>query len=165
MTTLDPLPEALVHLFLRVDAAQPTDPVLRAAWSFWQKQREALVMPAPDAMDGLPAFIRPHAFRAHLATNGSDHWIVSEAGTSAQLLLGLPDKTAAEAPDKRIAVRLRRLFDLVAEKEEPFSVMFELEDKSGHRLLVEILAAPLARAEKREHLIFAVINSRREERR
>ena len=46
MTELDPLTEQQVHLFLRIDAAMPTDPVLRAAAEFWLEKRQGKVRPS-----------------------------------------------------------------------------------------------------------------------
>ena len=160
MTELDPLTEPLVHLFLRLDAATPSDPVLRAAAEYWTEKRWGKIMPAPGDMEQLPAFILPHVFQAQLAINGDRHWIVSMAGSSAALSLGITGKTPTEIADKRMAVRLRRLFDLVSEKAEPYSVMFEVPGLDGHKHLFEVYAAPLTTPERAEHQILAVINSR-----
>ncbi|MCB1380623.1 MAG: PAS domain-containing protein [Alphaproteobacteria bacterium] len=162
MTELDPLSEAMVRLFLRIDAAQPTDPVLRAAAEFWQDRRGGKVMPDRDDLTELPAILLPHVFHAHLAINGSQHWLISLAGSFARELLGITGHEPAEAADKRMAVRLRHLFDLVAARAEPYSAMFEMADGDGRRHLVEIYAAPVQRPEQSEHLIFATANSRRE---
>jgi len=162
MTELDPLTDQLVHLFLRVDAAMPTDPVLREAAEFWMARRQGKIMPAHADMTDLPAILLPHVFYAHLAINGDQHWIVSEAGSLAKLVLGITGHEPDEVPDRRMAVRLRRLFELVARKAEPYSVMFEAPAAEGYRQLVEIYAAPLATPEALEHQMFAVINTRLE---
>ena len=83
MTELDPLTEQQVHLFLRIDAAMPTDPVLRAAAEFWLKKRQDKGRPSQEDMAQLPEFIRPHVFEAQLAINGDRRWIVSRAGNVA----------------------------------------------------------------------------------
>ena len=54
MSTLDPLTEPLVRLFLRVDAAIPTDPVLRAFSDFWQMKRGSKITPSEADMAALP---------------------------------------------------------------------------------------------------------------
>jgi hypothetical protein len=162
MSELDPLTEQQLHLFLRIDAAMPTDPVLRAAAEFWLEKRKGKLLPAGQDMAQLPQFIRPHVFEAHLAVNGDQHWITSGAGNLARHLLGIEGQEPGEVPDRRMAVRLRRLFDLVARTAEPYSVMFEVKEADGSRQLVEIYAAPLATPEKREHHVFAVLNSRAE---
>ncbi len=61
-----------------------------------------------------------------------------------------------------MAARLRRLFDLVTERAEPYSAMFEVHDEIHPRQMVEIYAAPLAVPETSEATIMAVINTRRE---
>lgn len=162
MTEFDPLTEQQLHLFLRIDAAIPTDPVLRAAAELWQEERAGKIMPASGEMGNLPNFIRRHAFEADLAVNGDRRWIVSGAGTMARPSLGMQDERPGEISDKRVAVRLRHLFDLVSQRAEPYSVMFETEDAQGARQLVEVYAAPLATGERSEHRIFAVLNCRTE---
>ena len=119
-------------------------------------------MPAHTDMASLPAFVLPHAFYAKLAINGDEHWIVSTAGSSAKLSLGLEGHEPQQVPDKRMAVRLRSLFDLVAQRAEPYSVMFELPAEDGAKLLVEIFAAPLTTPEPTERQVFAVLNYRPE---
>lgn len=160
MTTFDPLTAPLSHLFLRVDAALPSDPVLLAAAEHWLQRRGGKLMPARGEMKNLPTFILPHAFYANLAINGDQHWIVSAAGPAVRQLFAIRTDEPDEVPDKRMAVRLRRLFDLVAERSEPYSVMFEVPEPEGGKRLVEIYAAPLSASEKAERQIFAVVNSR-----
>jgi hypothetical protein len=160
MTELDSLTEPLVHLFLRLDAAMPTDPVLRAAAGHWTEKRQGKVMPSHQDISQLPAFILPHAIYAQLAINGDRHWIVTLAGSSAKISLGIAGHEPSEIADKRMAVRMRHLFNLVAEKAEPYAVMFEVPGEAGRKQLVEVYAAPLATPEPSEHQIFAVINSR-----
>jgi len=162
MTELDPLTEQEVHLFLRIDAAMPTDPVLRAAAEFWLKKRQGKVRPSEEDMTQLPQFIRPHVFEAHLAINGDRRWIVSRAGNVARLALGIEGHEPGEVADKRIAVRLRHLFDLVSHKDEPYSVMFEVKEDPGKPHLVEVYAAPLATPERPEHHVIAVLTRRTE---
>ena len=161
MTELDPLTGELSHLFLRVDAAMPADPVLRVAAEFWMAKRKGKIMPAHADMTDLPAIVLPHVFYAHLAINGDQHWIISQAGSLAKLVLGITGHEPDEVPDRRMAARLRRLFELVARKAEPYAVMFEAPAADG-RQLVEVYAAPLATPEALEHQMFAVLNTRLE---
>lgn len=164
MSTLDPLTEPLVRLFLRVDAASPTDPVLRALSDFWLLKRGSKIVPGEADMTGVLPEISPYAFLARLTTNGTKQWLVSSAGHAAATILQLAGGQGPEVTDKRIAVRLRRLFDIVAEKVEPYSVMFEIDAQTGPRHLVEVFAAPLGNGEKGIHMIFAAVNSRTEAR-
>jgi len=164
MSTLDPLTEPLVRLFLRVDAASPTDPVLRAFSDFWHLKRGSKITPSEADMTGTPPEISPFAFLARLTTNGTRHWTVSTAGHAAAAIIQLTGGQAPEVADKRTAVRLRRLFDIVAEKVEPYSAMFEIDGQTGSRELIEVFAAPLGNGEKGIHMIFAAVNSRTEAR-
>jgi hypothetical protein len=162
MSTLDALTEPLVRLFLRVDAASPTDPVLRALSDFWHLKRGSKITPSEADMMGSPREISPFAFFARLTTNGTRHWTVSTAGHAAAAIIQLTSGQAPAVADKKIAVRLRRLFDIVAEKVEPYSAMFEIDGQTGSRELIEVFAAPLGNREKGIHMIFAAVNSRTE---
>ncbi len=162
MSTLDPLTEPLVRLFLRIDAARPTDPLLGELSDFWQLKRGSKIVPGEADMTGFSPEVSPHAFLARLTANETEHWSVSGAGPVATAVLQLHDGPELAVGDKRIAVRLRRLFDIVAEKIEPCSAMFEIDGPKGERQLIEVFAAPLGNGEKGIHLIFAGINSRSE---
>jgi len=160
MSTLAPLTEPLVRLFLRIDAAQPTDALLHAALKFWQAKRKGRIAPSQDEMRDIPHELSPFVFHAQLMSNGTRHWVASGAGHVAGSLLRLTDGDQPDVGDKRIAVRLRRLFDIVADKSEPYSAMFEISEPDRRRRLVEVLAAPLGDTERNTHLIFAALNSR-----
>jgi hypothetical protein len=70
MSALDSLAEPLVRLFLRVDAALPTDTVLRALSDFWPLKRGSKITPSYAGMPGTPSGIPPFAVIARL-TAGS----------------------------------------------------------------------------------------------
>ena len=160
MTTLDRLTEPLVRLFLRIDAAYPSDPVLRAASEFWHLKRAGKIAPSASEIGGCPVEILPYIFRVQLMSNGTKHWAVCRAGHVAGSVLQLTGGDPPEVGNKRVAVRLRRLFDIVAEKSEPYSAMFEIGEQAGRRELVEVFAAPVSDKEKNTHMIFAALNSR-----
>lgn len=162
MSALDPLTEPLVRLFLRIDAARPTDPLLGELSDFWQLKRGSKIVPGEADMTGFSREVSPYVFLARLTPNETGHWIVSGAGFVASTVLQLKGGPELAIGDKRIAVRLRRLFDIVAEKIEPYSAMFEIGGQNGQRQLVEVFAAPLGNGEKGIHMIFAAINSRTE---
>jgi hypothetical protein len=162
MTSFDRPDSALSTLFMRIDAARPTDAALQPAADLWSEKRKGKVMPAPGDFADMPPQIERHVFQAHLAINGDEHWIVTSAGEVAERLLQIEGDTPAEVPDKRMAVRLRRLFELVAERGEPYAVTCEASDNNDRKQLIEIYAAPLATAERKEHAIFGAINSRPE---
>jgi hypothetical protein len=136
--------------------------VLRALWDFWHLKRGSKIAPGEADMTGFPPEISPFAFLARLTVNGTRHWTVSGAGHAAVAVLQLTGGQEPEVTNMRIAVRLRRLFDIVAEKIEPYSAMFEIDKQTGQRQLVEVFAAPLGNGEKGIHMIFAAINSRTE---
>ena len=165
MTTLAGLTGPLVRLFLRIDAAQPSDEVLRAASDLWQKQRRGRIMPLESEMAPLPGAIAPHAFAGRSMTNGSRQWILTKAGSDAAAILQIKDRTSLDIGNRRIAVRLRKLFDMVTDKSEPVSAMFELGGGGKSRQLVEIFVAPVTGAESNTHAVFGTVNSRMEARR
>ncbi|MBI2719711.1 MAG: hypothetical protein HY245_04600 [Rhizobiales bacterium] len=160
MTTLAGLTGPLVRLFLRIDAAQPSDEVLRAASDFWHKQRRGRIMPLESEMAQLPGAIAPHTFTGRSTTNGSRQWILTNAGRDAAAILQIKDEVGIG--NRRIAVRLRKLFDMVADKSEPISAMFELAGAGKKRQLVEIFVAPVTGAESNTHAVFGTVNSRME---
>lgn len=162
MTELDPLTEQQVDLFLRIDAAMPSDPMLCAAAGLWQAKREGKVMPMSSEMEHLPDFVRRHVFEADLVVGDSQRWIVSGAGNLARLALDIGGEGPSGISNKGMAVRLGHLFDLVSQKAEPYSVMLEMPDAIGARQLVEVYAAPLSPGEMNRPRIFAVLNSRAE---
>lgn len=160
MTVLDPLTEPLVRLFVRIDAAHPTDALLLRIADFWQDKRGGNLAPGQDEMNRLPVPLLSNAFAARLTSNGTHHWLACNPGAAARSILKVKDGEPIEASDKRNAVRLRRLFGLVAEKAEPYAAMFEMRERGGKTRLIEVFAAPLSGADKASHLIFAAVNSR-----
>ncbi len=160
MATLDPLTEPLVRLFFRIDAAHPTDLSLRAVFEFWRWKRADMIAPHESEFAALPSELSPFVFRAQLALNGARNWGVLNVGSTAAAVLGITRGDLAQVADKRVAVRLRRLFDIVAERTEPYSAMFEINSKDRGRQFVEVFAAPLSNGGKGTRLIFAAANSR-----
>lgn len=165
MTTLAGLTGPLVRLFLRIDAAQPSDEVLRKASDFWQARRRGRIMPPESEMAELPRAIAAHVFTGRSMTNGSRRWIVTKAGRDAAAILQIKDDARLKIGNRRIAVRLRKLFEMVADKSEPVSAMFELGGRGKERQLVEIFVAPVTGAESNTHAVFGTVNSRTEARR
>ncbi len=160
MSVLDPLTEPLVRLFTRIDAAYPTDEALRRIADHWQDMRAGKVAPVESTIKAMPGEFLARSFVARLTSNGTQHWVVSSAGAEAVSVLGIKDGEPLEAAEKRAAVRVRRLLELVAEKMEPYSAMFEIAGPAGTTRLIEVFAAPLVGAGKGGHLIFAAVNSR-----
>jgi hypothetical protein len=164
MTILDLLAEPLARLFIRIDAVGPTDELLKRIAAFWQQSRTGETAPQEGDMAGLAKSLQRHTFFARLASNGTKHWLISHPGAIASSMFAIKDGCHLEEADKRRAVRLRRLFNLVAAKDEPHAAMFEVKDEGGTTRLIEIFAAPLRGHEKAAHAVFAAANSRMEKR-
>jgi hypothetical protein len=160
MTTLDLLAEPLARLFIRIDAAGPTDELLQRIAAFWQQSRSGKIAPQESDMAGLPKELQTHAFVARISSNGTRHWLISRPGAIAAGIFTVRDGFPLNDADKRSAVRLRRLFNLVDAKEEPHAAMFEIKDEDGKTRLIEIFAAPLRGQVEATHAVFAAANSR-----
>jgi len=163
MTTLDKLTEPMVRLFLRIDAAGPSDELLQNISGFWTLKRAGQVAPLEEIVNALPNDTLAHVFVAYLSPDGLQHWLVSSPGQYVSKLLSVKDRMTIDDADKRSAVRLRRLFDLVAEKDEPYSAMFETKSADGNTNLVEVFAAPLAARERGTKALLVAANSRVEQ--
>lgn len=161
MSEFEKITPQLSRLFLRLDAAMPTDPVLQAAANVWQERRGNALLPGILLVRDLSAFIYPHAVLAHRMKDGQD-WTFSHAGTSARGLLGSEAGGLREEVEPALAHRLETLFNLVAQKGEPYAAMFELQAPTGQRQLCEVYAAPVAPQNEAETGLLAVLNWRAE---
>lgn len=143
MTTLAPPPPHLARLFNRLDAGDASDLLLRRALEFWREKRAGRLAPKASEFERAPAGIAAHAFVFQRA--GAREWEATTAGSEAAILLGAtgPDKRLSKLLARRIAARLRRLFETVAETAEPLAATFELRSKPN-RQWIEVLAAPLS---------------------
>lgn len=162
MSEFEKIKPELSDLFLRIDAAAPTDPVLQAAAKSWRESRGGALFPGVSLLNDMPAFIHPYVFLARIMVNGQREWVFSDAGASARVSLGAQSGRLKDAADPALARRLEALFDLVAQKDEPCSGMFELQAQSRKPQLYEVYAAPLAPPQKGETTLLAVINWRAE---
>ncbi|WOJ89723.1 PAS domain-containing protein [Methylocapsa polymorpha] len=163
MTTLAPPPPHLARLFNRLDAADASDPLLRIELEFWRNKRGSRLMPTADDLAPEPDLIAAHIF-VFKRSNGTNEWEASRAGSEAAALLGLAsqDKRLSKLLAPRIAARLRRLFETVAETAEPLAAAFELRVKPDRRLWIEILAAPLSSDGRHVDGVYGGITSRLE---
>ena len=162
MSEFEKITPELSDLFLRIDAAAPTDPVLQAAAKAWRDNRGGALFPGISLLKDMPAFIHPHMFLARITVNGQREWVFSDAGASARVSLGAQSGRLKDAANPALARRLEALLELVAQKEEPCSGTFELQEQSGKPKLCEVYAAPLAPPQKGETTLLAVINWRAE---
>ena len=75
-----PLTEPLVRLFLRIDAANPFEPVLPASSDFWHLKRGSKTAPGQADKADFSFEISPNDFLVSLMINDTKHWIVSGGG-------------------------------------------------------------------------------------
>lgn len=163
MTTLAPPPPHLARLFNRIDAADASDPLLKLELDFWRGKRGNRLMPTAADLAPGPASIAAHIFMFR-RSGETNEWEATGAGPEAAILLGLasPDKRLSKLLAPRIAARLRRLFETVAETAEPLAATFELRVKPGRRQWIEVLAAPLSLDGRHVDGIYGGITSRPE---
>ncbi|MFM8746886.1 MAG: hypothetical protein ACKOED_09510 [Aestuariivirga sp.] len=160
MPDFEKMTPELSRLFIRLDAAAPADPVLQAAAGLWRERRGGALYPPERLIDDLPAFARPHALLARMSLNGTKDWMFAGAGASAAISLGGASGRVADAVNTELGRRLSALFDLVANKGEPYAASFELESPGGEKRWCEAYAAPLLAAHGGEPAILAVLNWR-----
>lgn len=162
MSEFEKINPSLAQLFLRLDAAMPTDPVLLAAAEAWGVSRGGTLLPELSLLHDLPSVIRPHVFLMQAMPNGQRAWVFSGAGASARVSLGGESGRLMDIPDKALARRLQALFDLVVQKGEPCSGMFELQAPGNGTRFCEAYAAPVAPPRRDEAALLAVLNCRAE---
>jgi hypothetical protein len=164
MTKMAVPPPYLVRLFNRIDAADASSELLHLALVFWRGKRGEHVLPTEADVAPAPAPIMAGTFLFRRSSAKAREWDIVEMGSKAAALLGLPsrDHRLSKLMEPRIAVRLRRLFEIATESAEPAAAMFETHDKTGHREWIEILAAPLSTNAINVDGIFGGITSRLE---
>ena len=162
MPDFEKLTPELSELFLRIDAAAPSDPVLRKAAELWQQSRGHRMLPQAVILEELPSFIRPHAFLARLIVKGGRHWEFSGAGSSVHVSLGTEAGRMDGIADMALSRRLEVILEHVERKGEPCAAMFEVQSGPGRRQLCEIYAAPLVPGANGESRALGVLNSRTE---
>ena len=139
MTTLSLLPNALKRLFAKIDAAATSDRSLELALDHWRVKRGNRVLPKLSDMD-MQQF-GPLASKLFLFERcDEDDWALRFGGKDVENLLqpGSTDARLSTLGNRRLAVRLRHLFQLVAQTAEIISASYIAHDQSG-----EILVAPL----------------------
>jgi ribose-phosphate pyrophosphokinase len=139
-------PAPVRRLFQRLDfAPKPTQELLRHLLEYWTERRGNAVFPRLQDVeaeaagaDGKPSFV--YRFRA-----GERDYSLVFGAVVLEPLLGPtnPGSSLSEAPNQRVAVRLRRLFETVQQAGEPVLAEFLLET-AAEDTVVEIVAAPLS---------------------
>ena len=161
MTTFSYLSPSMRRLFVRVDSAGATDPDLSSALIFWRQDRDGRVFPERDGFSRLPDAIRGHAFLASPDPEQSREWLLTRIGASARAVLHAQsdESRLSRLGNRRIAVRLRRLFEMAIETGEPVCGTFEIEEAERRRE-IEVLAAPLSGDGPAASLVFGAVSSR-----
>jgi hypothetical protein len=134
--------------------------MLKRIAAFWCEHRLGQIAPGKHIVDELPSDLKTYVLTAYLSTNVSRKWIISQSGLRASRILGIKEGFPLGDGDRRNAARLRRLFKLVAAKEEPYAATFEIKNADGKSKLTEVFAAPLQGQAKTSPIIFAAANSR-----
>jgi hypothetical protein len=156
VTTLSLLPGPLKRLFSRFDAGGTSERSLEMALDHWRIKRGNRLYPtvADIDVDELGVF-SSHVFM--FERSGKSDWRLRFAGDAAKPMLqpkgGEP--TLSTLANRRIAARLRLLFDWAKETGEAVSASFISPDQSG-----EILVAPLSTDGNEVRAIFGSIVSR-----
>jgi hypothetical protein len=156
VTTLSLLPGPLRRLFSRIDAAGTRDRTLELALDHWRVKRGDRLWPRLSEI-GVTELgpLASHVFV--FQRGGKADWSLQFAGHSAKTILGVPTQSPALSTleNRRVAARLRLVFDWVGNTGEAVSASFISPDQAG-----EILAAPLGTDGKKVDAIFGGIVSR-----
>lgn len=138
---------ALARLFQRLDSLpRPSDQQLSDVFQEWLDRRRQLIAPTPEALiaPGSTAAARAFTFRRDAATP-QDYVLTSDPAPAAALIGELPaGGRLAAAKNRRGAVRLRRLFDMVGRTGEPILAVFSTRYRHAPSVYVELLVAPLS---------------------
>jgi hypothetical protein len=155
LTTLSLLPGPLKRLFSRFDAGGTSERSLEMALDHWRIKRGNRLYPsvADIDVDELGVF-SSHVFV--FERSGKTDWRLRFAGDAAKPMLRPKggEVTLSTLANRRIAARLRLLFDWAKETGEAVSASFISPDQSG-----EILVAPLTTDGNKVEAIFGSIVS------
>jgi hypothetical protein len=162
MTSLQKLPPPIARLFTRIDSADATDTGLRHALDYWQERRSGRISPSKRDLLVLPADLAEIAFVA-LPQSSPNDWRLTRIGAKAFEILQPtePRGWLTKLGNRAVAVRLRRLLQLVSEAGEPVAGLCDLAE-GPERSEVEILAAPLASGDEIEAIFCAIARRKRQ---
>jgi ribose-phosphate pyrophosphokinase len=146
MTTLSYLPSHLSRLFDRIDAAAVSSEALVPVFEEWKRLRGERFAPREGDLADLPERLATATFIVRPWRGEDEVWQITKAGQGAAGLLKLDpaDRRLSKLGEVRIAARLRRLFQMVAESSEPLSALFRLNVGAGRSRQIEVLVAPLS---------------------
>ena len=151
MTTFARLAPPLRRLFIRFDEAEASDATLRIAHGYWTMKRDAHLLPRLSDINLLELI----AYKSHLFLfekhDGDEDWTLRFAGDHVRDELASRDgwPRLSSLADRRLAVRLRRLFRAIEDRAMAVSATF-----TSHGRTIEIFAAPLATTNHKAGAIF-----------
>jgi ribose-phosphate pyrophosphokinase len=147
MTTMALTQAPLRRLFERLDfAPAPKEEALGVILEQWKAAREAMVAPSRRRLAAARKSRMGDRISVHQLAEGERSYILVSGEKAAATLLGPCGINAplSEAKNRRVAVRLRRLFDEVRRVGEPVLAEFTLIEKGRDRAAIELLAAPMS---------------------
>jgi ribose-phosphate pyrophosphokinase len=156
VTTLSLLPGPLKRLFAKIDAAATSDSSLELALDRWRTKRGDRLLPSLSDMDMKQLGpLASHLFIFERCSKAD--WKMRFAGDAAKQLLGAraSEPTLSGLENRRLAARLRLLFEWVEETGEAVSATFISPDQTG-----EILVAPLSGDGKTVGAVYGGVVSR-----
>jgi ribose-phosphate pyrophosphokinase len=136
----------LLRLFSRLDFVAPSRGDFALLMKEWDAEREGDSAPRSSAVmhaKSHGAFQSSFIFRM---IDGERDYVLTGGRTAADALLGLtnPDGRLRHANNRRIAVRLRRLFDEARRRGIPFVAQFIMAEHGLEHAMVEVFIAPLS---------------------
>lgn len=164
MTMMAAINPALSRLFERVDSAPaPDDRDLSALLERWRKARAGAATPSTAAfIAGQGEPLRQTYGLFEIVAGDNRDYGLAEGSDAVAGFLGarLASCRLKEAPERRAAVRLRRLLDAVRSSGEPLLARFEARDASKQGRLVEILILPLSQDQRSVSAFVCAIRER-----
>jgi ribose-phosphate pyrophosphokinase len=144
MTTLAISPPPLRRLFRRIDfAPQPRSEHLARLLEYWRESRGERIAPRREDINKAEIGDASTQMFIYEAERPRDYTLaMGRQAAGAVLEAAEVGEGLTQAKNRRVAVRLRRLFDCVGEAGEPVVAEFALPGKE-EGAFVEVLAAPL----------------------
>jgi hypothetical protein len=143
MTELARTPRNLQRLFQTVDLAPlPQDCAVAESLDAWRERRgHRLSPPIEDRFRDQTRTVLDHSFLAEPLPGRRDFSITGAGAQVGRVLqCALADARLSRLPDRRLAARLRQLFQMARDYGEPVDVRF-VDGQRGY----EVLAAPVGK--------------------
>ncbi|CAN7637804.1 ribose-phosphate diphosphokinase [Neorhizobium sp. LjRoot104] len=163
MTMMAKPDKTLSRLFQRLDSAPShMDERLSAVLQEWLDRRKQLIAPSPEAMLSPASSAADQAFIFQRDPSAPRRYLLTSGASSAEVLIGEVSMGGhlETARNRRGAVRLRRLFELVGETGEPILALFGTKSAEGKSFYVELLVAPLSKNGKYIDAFLSCVSAR-----